>query len=324
VTLRRSWRLLAVSCALLAGCGQAPSGPVERLLVPAGASLSTVADSLEAHGLLRSRLWFRVVAWAGRFERAIKPGLYEFVPGTSALAILRDLRDARYVTVRLTIPEGLTLRQIAETVAARFPIPAESVLAAARDTTLLRRGGVDGATAEGYLEPDTYLVPAHWTARDMVGLMLDEAQTTWDSAFAARLAEAKWTRHEVLTLASIVEGEAQVDEERPVIAAVYLNRLRIRMPLQADPTVQYALELATGSRKTRLLNKDYRFPSPYNTYLHPGLPPGPVGAPGVKSIEAVLDPAEVSYRYFVATGGGRHAFSITYNEHLRAIARRRR
>jgi UPF0755 protein len=111
-----------------------------------------------------------------------------------------------------------------------------------------------------------------------------------------------------------------VDDERPVIAGVYLNRVRRRMPLQADPTVQYAIQLQTGERKPRLLNKDYQFPSPYNTYLNPGLPPGPVNSPGLSSIEAALYPADVPYLFFVAGQDGRHVFSRTYGEHLRAIA----
>ena len=118
-----------------------------------------------------------------------------------------------------------------------------------------------------------------------------------------------------------MEGEAKVDTDRPIIAAVYLNRLRCRMLLQADPTVQFAIQKQTGSRKPRLFARDYRFPSPYNTYLHPGLPPSPVGAPSLKSIEAVLAPAAVPYLYFVAGADGRHVFSRTYGEHLRTVAR---
>ena len=128
-------------------------------------------------------------------------------------------------------------------------------------------------------------------------------------------------RHAVVTLASIVETEAKVDSDRPLIAAVYRNRLRLGMPLQADATVQYAIQLATGSRKSRLYEKDYGFPSEYNTYLHPGLPPGPVGAPGSQSIEAVLFPAESPYLYYVARPDGSHVFSRSYAEHLRAVRR---
>jgi UPF0755 protein len=146
-------------------------------------------------------------------------------------------------------------------------------------------------------------------------------QQSWDSGWDARAKTVGLDRRELVTMASIVEGEARVDQDRPLIAAVYLNRLRRGMPLQADPTVQYAIQLATGERKTRLFERDYLFPSPFNTYLRPGLPPSPVGAPSVKSIEAVLAPAPVDYLYFVAGLDGKHVFSRTYSEHLRTVAR---
>jgi UPF0755 protein len=158
----------------------------------------------------------------------------------------------------------------------------------------------------------------------VVTTLLDQFKAGWDPAWDSALAARKLSRLQAVTLASIVEGEARVDEERPVIAAVYLNRMRIGMPLQADPTVQYAIQLQTGARKPRLIFADYRVKSPYNTYLIAGLPPGPVGTPGRKSLEAVVSPASVPYLYFVATGDGRHTFSRTYGEHLRAIARSRR
>lgn len=293
-------------------------------MIPSGATLTQALDSLDAHGLLRSRLWAQLVGRAGGFDRVIKPGLYEVVPGTSALQILRDLRDGRYLVVRLTIPEGQTLVDIARMAETRLGLPADSLLAAARDADLLAPHGIEAPSAEGYLAPDTYDVPAHYTGRDLATLMLEQFHRAWDPGWDTLLAASPLTRHQVVTLASIVEGEAQVDEERPIIAGVYLNRLRIGMALQADPTVQYAIQLATGERKGRLYNQDYRFPSPYNTYLHPGLPPGPVGAPGRKSIEAVLAPAVVPSLYFVATADGRHIFSRTYAEHLRAVARVRR
>jgi UPF0755 protein len=129
------------------------------------------------------------------------------------------------------------------------------------------------------------------------------------------------SRSDILALASIVEGEARHDEDRPIIAGVYMNRLRRGMPLQADPTVQYAIQLKTGERKPRLFFKDYEFPSPYNTYLHQGLPPGPVNSPGLRSIAAALYPADVPYLYFVAGPDGRHVFSRTIREHNAAVAR---
>lgn len=311
--------------ALLAGaCVTTPTGPVERVIVPEGASLSQVEDSLRAHRVMPWKPWFRVVAKVGKFERQLKPGIYEFAPGTPALTILRDIRDGRFLRVKFTVPEGFTSIDIAEAVASRFPTTRDSVLAAIRDPDLLREYDIPAPSAEGFLAPETYTVAAHSSGRDVVRMLLDQFNAGWDPAWDAALAARKLTRLQALTLASIVEGEAQVDEERPIIAAVYLNRIRIRMPLQADPTVQYAIQLETGARKPRLVFADYRIKSPYNTYTLPGLPPGPVGSPGRKSIEAVINPASVPYLYFVATGDGRHTFSRTYGEHLRAIARSRR
>lgn len=317
-------RLILLLVAGLAACSSAPGGPVQRIAVPEGATLSQVEDSLAAHGILGWKPWFRIVAKVGRFERDLKPGVYEFAPGTSALAILRDIRNANYLRLKLTVPEGFTSIDIAELVASRFPTTRDSVLAAIRDAELLRAHAIPAPTAEGFLAPDTYTIAAHSSARDVVKVLLDQFQSGWDPSWDSALAARKLTRLQAVTLASIVEGEARVDEERPIIAAVYLNRIRIGMPLQADPTVQYAIQLQTGARKPRLIFADYRVKSPYNTYLIAGLPPGPVGNPGRKSLEAVVAPASVPYLYFVATGDGRHTFSRTYGEHLRAIARSRR
>jgi len=154
--------------------------------------------------------------------------------------------------------------------------------------------------------------------------MVQNFQAAWQPGWTARLDTLNLSRNELLALASIVEGEARADDERETIAGVYRNRLRIRMALQADPTVQYAILLANGLRKPRLYQKDYLLSSPYNTYLHPGLPPGPVNSPGRRSIEAALYPADVRYLYFVAGPDGRHVFSRTYDEHLRNVAKMRR
>jgi UPF0755 protein len=151
--------------------------------------------------------------------------------------------------------------------------------------------------------------------------MAEGFKSEWKPAWNARVDSLKMNRLQLVTLASIVEGEARADEERETIAGVYHNRLRMGMALQADPTVQYAIMLKRGRKKSRLFIRDYAFPSPYNTYLHPGLPPGPVNSPSRRSIEAALYPASVKYLYFVAGPDGRHVFSRTYNEHLRAIRR---
>ncbi|HET8650791.1 MAG TPA: endolytic transglycosylase MltG, partial [Gemmatimonadales bacterium] len=296
----------------------------EQVTVPAGASVSQVADSLAAHHLISSRLWFRLLARLSGADRSIHAGVYQFDHGTSTSAILDALRAGRVAAVKFTVPEGLTIGQIADLAQERLGVPVDSFETAATDSALADSLGLSGPTLEGFLHPDTYFVPRGISAGELVRLMTHEFDRRWLPDWTAQLDSIGLTRRQVVTLASIVEGEARVDSERPIIAGVYLNRLRIGMPLQADPTVQYALEQSTGHRKPRLYEKDYLTPSAYNTYLNPGLPPGPVNSPGVASIEAVLHPAPVPWLYFVADSDGHHLFARNYHDHLRNVARVRR
>ena len=236
--------------------------------------------------------------------------------------MLDILKVGKAAARRLTVPEGLTIEEIASLVAERLGVARDSVLAAARDGAAASAAlGYPVRSFEGFLRPETYTLPLVIGAVEIVRLMADGFTNDWKPEWNAQLESLGMTQLQLVTLASIVEGEARVDDERETIAGVYHNRLRIGMALQADPTVQYAIALKTGKRKTRLYQKDYQFPSPYNTYLHRGLPPGPVNSPGRRSIEASLYPAKVPYLYFVAGENGRHVFSRTYSEHLRAIAR---
>jgi len=308
----------------LLGCGGAGSGPVERVLIPRGSSFGAVVDSLAAHGLAGVKPWTRLLGRLTGTDRTVKAGQYEFRRGASTLTVLRALREGAVLETRFTVPEGLTALEVSRLAEERLRIPRDSFLAAAMDTAWLETLGVDGRAAEGYLYPETYHFSGPVDARVLIAEMVAQFHERWDPAWDRTLAATGQTRHEVLTLASIVEGEAASDEERPIIAGVYANRLRIGMALQADPTVQYAIQQATGERKSRLFQKDYQTQSPYNTYLFPGLPPGPVGNPGRASIEAALQPADVPYLYFVARADGTHTFSRTYEEHLRAVARARR
>jgi UPF0755 protein len=314
---------LAITVALTA-CGPPPDAPRERITIPPGASVQVIADSLAAHGVISSRRWFRLLARIGGYDRRLQSGPYELVRGQGSRSALRALTGGHAVLARITVPEGLTLRVIAEAAEQSLGIPRNEFLAAASDTALLREFEIPGTTFEGYLKPETYFFAAGVGADIVLRALAAAARAEWDTVFAPRAAAQELDRQTTLTLASLVEGEARVDQDRPLVAAVYRNRLRLGMPLQADPTVQYAIELATGERKPRLYEKDYGFESPYNTYLRTGLPPGPVGSPGSKSIEAVLAPAPVPYLYFVAGPGGAHVFSRTYAEHLRAIRRLRR
>jgi len=234
------------------------------------------------------------------------------------------LKRGDQLMLRITVPEGLTLAEIAPIANAELGIPVDSFMAAANDAAGASAFVPGAMTFEGLLLPETYLVPAGVTARGLVRIMAQQGLEAWDPGWAPRLDSLGMTRLHLLALASIIEGEARVNSERSVISAVYWNRIRKGMPLQADPTVQYAIQMATGSRKPRLLLKDYGFKSPYNTYLNTGLPPGPVNSPGRASIEAALYPAPVPYLFFVAAGDGHHVFTRTYGEHLRAIAKIRR
>ncbi|HEU4588917.1 MAG TPA: endolytic transglycosylase MltG [Gemmatimonadales bacterium] len=327
---RRRVRLLPAAVAigaLAAGafaCTGAPAGPPERVTIPPKATFATVTDSLAAHGIVRYRLWFKLLARIKGVDRSVKAGVYELPRNASTGEVLATLAAGRTASARLTVPEGFTTADIATIAFDRLGIPADSFLAAARDTAELRTLGIDAPSLEGFLRPETYAVPLGSSARDVVRMMAESFKAQWRPEWTARLDTIGMTQLQVITLASIVEGEARADTERETIAGVYRNRLRIGMALQADPTVQYALLLNTGRRKPRLYEKDYQVQSPYNTYLHPGLPPGPVNSPGRRSIEAALYPADVPYLYFVAGPDGRHLFSRSYDEHLRNVARMRR
>lgn len=313
-------RILAPLALVLAACtAPGPAGRAEHFTVPEKATFGQVLDTLDAHGLIASRFWFKLRARMARLDRKVHAGSYEASRGSSAGALLKMLAEGRTATVRITIPEGLTIADIADIAQRDLAIPVDSFTRAAHDPLLAVSLGLAGGSLEGFLHPDTYQLPEDATARDLTTRMVREFATTWKPQWTARLDTLGMTRLAVVTLASIVEGEARVDSEREIIAGVYHNRLKIGMALQADPTVQYAIELATGERKKRLFTKDYQTPSPYNTYLHPGLPPGPVNSPSLRSIEAALYPADVPYLYFVAGPDGHHTFSRTYAEHLRAV-----
>ena len=308
---------------LALGCGT--NSAAERVVLPPGTSFAAVTDTLIAHGVVGNRLWFKLVARLRGSDRSVRAGVYDFAPKLSVWRVLDILETGEEVATRFTVPEGLTIPEVGALAQAKLGIPAESLRAAARDSSAASATlGYPVRSFEGFLRPETYSLRHGTNARELVRVMAEGFRAAWKPEWDARLATLGWTPAQLVTFASIVEGEARADDERETIAGVYHNRLRIGMALQADPTVQYAIFLATGKRRPRLFTKDYQFRSPFNTYLHPGLPPGPVNSPSLRSIEASLNPAKVPYLYFVAGPDGRHIFSRTYGEHLRAIARVRR
>jgi len=313
-----------VLVAAVAACAGPPPGPPVRIVVPPGARLAQVAESLASHGIVRSRTTFTLLARLRGVERSVQAGVYAFAPGTSQWEVLTILAEGRIQMVRFTVPEGLALIELAPLAEEKLQIGRDAFLAAATDTSALAALGLPTPTAEGFLLPETYLVPEGVTARELVRVMVREFQSQWSPGWRSQLDSLRLSLVQVVALASIVEGEARHDEERPIIAGVYLNRLRRRMLLQADPTVQYAILQKTGARKLRLYYKDYAIPSKYNTYLHTGLPPGPINSPGRLSLHAALFPAQVPYLFFVAGSDGYHIFTKTSSEHQAAVAKVRR
>ena len=320
VALLGAAMLLAACGADAERCGFGRGNTTRAVLIPAGATLGSAADSLHRVGLIRSTALFRLYAMATGNERAIKAGRYRFACDDATwggmlhrLALGPDER-------RLTVPEGYRLTEIVPLIATAVGAPEDSVWTAVRDTALRRELDIPTPDLEGYLFPDTYHLAYGTPPEEVVRTMVRRFQEMWDPEWDAHVRARAMNRHDIVTLASIVEKEARLDAERPVIAAVYHNRLRDGMPLQADPTVQYA----RGQHTNRVLYRDLEIESPYNTYRNAGLPPGPIAAPGRASLEAAVFPADVPYKFFVAHPDGHHEFRVTFREHTEARAAIRR
>jgi UPF0755 protein len=296
---------LAGAALLLAAGASAAEGEIE-VSIPSGLSATATSRVLEEKGVVRSGFLFRLAAKASGAERQLKPGDYRFKRGAGIFEVLAALRAGTTNDVRVVIPEGFSARQIAERLEAQGFCRAVEFQALVAERRL-----------EGFLFPTTYNFDRHWGAAQIAQRMRDEFARRVEPLVASAAAKPDLSLHQIVTLASIVEREAAVQSEKPLIAAVYLNRLRRRMMLEADPTVQFAL----GYWKKGLTLTDLRFSSPYNTYTHFGLPPGPICSPGTASVEAVLKPASTRAVFFVADAKGGHVFNETLEEHLKAKQR---
>lgn len=310
----------AFALAATVACGSSQRKGYGRVTIPQGAAFRTAADSLHAEGFVSSPWLFRVYARITGRDRQIRAGTYVLRHGLSWNDLVNALRKGQGIERRVTIPEGWSLAQIVPELATELGVPKDSVQAAVRDPALRDELGITTPTLEGYLFPDTYVFSYGTEPRTAVKEMVRRFEDVWKPEWNDRLRQLAMTRNDIVALASIIEKEARLPEERPVISAVYHNRLRIGMPLQADPTVQYAL----GGHRERVLYRDLEVDSPYNTYRHTGLPPGPIASPGKASIEAALYPASVPYLYFVADSDGHHEFRTTFKEHRQAKERIRR
>ncbi len=300
-----------------------PTGSEAELVafeVPAGASLKRVARDLEAAGLVRSARSFEWLArWRDRAGE-LRAGEYELSRALGAEGVLEALAAGRVRTHELALPEGLTAVQVAERVEAAGFVPAADFLDQVHDRALAEELGVEGDDLEGYLFPETYQLARGIPARAIARTLVEEFHAAWREI--APLAEERGLgMREVVILASIVEKETGAAEERPLIAAVFLNRLRLGMRLETDPTVIYGIPDFDGNLTRRHLEDAS---NPYNTYRIQGLPPGPIANAGAAALRAVVEPADSPYLYFVSRNDGTHVFSRTYREHVNAVNRYQR
>ena len=328
----KKWTAIAVVAAVLLGAGLflafGTSHTIERsdrdageniyMVVKPGTTASEISDRLMQLGVIDSRLRFwwlmKLQGDAGKF----KTGTYAFTPHMDEQAVLDKLVAGDTTVVKFTIPEGFGIKEIAKRLADEGLVDEQEFLAEAKDFApydyMKKRPNVRYA-AEGYLFPDTYVIHSDVSAEGIMKMMAEDFDTRLTPALRQQAAAKGLSIHDLITLASLVEKEARYDEDRPIIAQVFFKRLQMGMPLQSDTTLQYLM----AGPKEDVSIEDTKIDLPYNTYQHEGLPPGPIASPGMKSILAVLNPANTDYLYFVADRQGHNHYSQTYDEHLAIV-----
>ena len=290
--------------------------------VPQGATFNEVARLLYRERVIRSPYPFTIIAYLRGDTTRIKAGQYRLSGSMTPAQVLDVLVSGRVIQLVFTIPEGFNIYDIADLLQRSGLARKEDFLRLVHDPGFLKAMKIPGPSAEGFLYPDTYFIPAGMGLKELTSMFVNQFWTVWrEKGFGKRLKETDRDLFTVITLASIVEKETRLDKERPLIASVFWNRLKRGMPLQADPTVFYGILVETHKRKRRLRWRDLRRRTPYNTYKIKGLPKGPICNPGKESIRAVLWPANTNYLYFVSKNNGTHHFSATLKEHNRAVNR---
>lgn len=286
-----------------------------EVYIPKGASFSLIASTFKEKGIITDENIFIITGKILGIEKKARAGYYLITKDMTMLEVLKKLLEGRILEHTITVVEGDSLYEIADKLGTIDPEFKEKIWEFATDQEFLKSLNIDSPSIEGYLFPATYTIPKGMNIDEILTMMVKKFWQVYNEKLINKTKKMGWTVNQVLTLASIIEKEAKLDEERLLISAVYHNRLKIGMPLQADPTAIYGIKRANkGVTKTDLKNK-----TPYNTYIIKGLPPGPIASPGLKSIIAALNPANVPYLYFVSRGDGTHEFSIDYKSHLSAI-----
>ena len=321
ILLRTVVVLLCVMAAAMAWFGLYLVSPVSgdqevTVVIPRGASVRRIKEILAEKGIIRNDVRFLILARLVKEGRRVRAGEFTIPRGLTPLQVLRFLDTAKPVQYRVTVPEGWTMRQVAEIFARDHWVDLEKFLQLCRDPAFIRTLGIQADSLEGYLFPETYtLVRGEVDERSLLTTMVRRFFTVWDGL--EKPEDTELNRRQLVTLASIVEKETSDSGERAVIAGVLYNRLKKKMRLQSDPTTIYGLENFNGNLTRADLHKE----TPYNTYVITGLPPGPICNPGRAALEAVLHPADVPYYYFVSKNDGSHYFSKNLQEHNRAVYR---
>jgi UPF0755 protein len=288
---------------------------VREVSFPPGSGIKKLAGELKGGGIIRSSWHFILVSRLRGQAHRLKAGDYRFTDAMATSEILRKLVEGDVDFRRFTLPEGYSIYQAAELLEQKGLLGREEFLAACRNPQLMVRFGARTASVEGYLYPATYNLSRGGTADQLVTQMIAQFEKAYSGIASG--AGPVLSRHEVVTLASMIEKEAVTPVEKPLISSVFHNRLRIGMPLQSDPTAVYGVRAFAG----KVTKTDIERRSPYNTYLNKGLPPGPIGNPGADALKAALHPATTPYLYFVARQDGTHQFSRTLDEHNNAVKR---
>jgi len=284
------------------------------VFIEPGSSTRAIGERLIQAGVLRNDPTFRAALWRTGRARSLQAGEFRFDRPMTPVEVIEKIARGDVHNRRITFPEGLTVQEMARIFEQQGFGKAAAFVEAARDVAAIRDIDPEAANLEGYLFPETYSLPRDTTAARLVQLMVGRFRQLFTPEKQQAAQALGLTPRQAVTLASLVEKETAVASERPVVAAVYLNRLKIGMPMQADPTVIYALQ-RTGRYDGNLRRDDLSFDSRYNTYRYPGLPPGPIASPGLGSLEAAVAPASVDYLYFVSRNDGSHVFARTLAEH---------
>jgi UPF0755 protein len=310
---------IIVTCAIYAAVQLFSPLPIGNknieVRIPKGATYREAIEIFFKEGIIHDRTFFLIIGRITGLDRKIRAGYYSIFKSMNTLDLLKILRRGQIIEYEVTIVEGDSLWEVAEKLAAKGIVTQEEFFRLASDEDFLASFGIDAVSFEGYLFPETYNIPKGMEPQEAIGMMINTFREKYSDKMEERAEELHFTEREVLTLASIIEKEAITDEERPIISAVYHNRLKKRMLLQADPTAIYGVK----SAKEKITSADIRKKTPYNTYVIKGLPPGPIASPGLKSIMAALYPANVPYIYFVSNNDGTHHFSVTAKEHEAAV-----